>query len=272
MLQDEIRVHERERFVVQAAQVVTVVPDIRHAIRVSIDLVGEPNHLGRNIDADDPLEIGRKGLAETTDSTPEVERRGAIDVEAERTELVHQHRNLSAAGFQKAAKVPAAAGLGRVGENGPQRVVLCVQVPECLRLFHLMKYPATRHGPIFWRVGMSGLLVVFGRLLQVGVGRKVVLNPELRAGGLQKLVEGGSGGACLLGVELERRDAIERALFRIVVEIAAQHDASGFGKLHVQHLMSGRMPGSRLDDDGAVAEDVVVVSPIRIALLARKPP
>src|SRR6266576_2054040 len=84
------------------------------------------------------------------------------------------------------------------------------------------------------------LLVELWRFLQLGVDRH-------------------STRTSLLLVELERRDAIQSPLRRIVIEIAGQYDPAGLGQLHVQNLVALGVPGSRLDDDAAVTEHVVFI-------------
>jgi hypothetical protein len=54
-----------------------------------------------------------------------------------------------------------------------------------------------------------------GRLLELGVGEEVVLNPELRAGLFQEGINGHARGTCLGGIEFERGYAIERTLLGI---------------------------------------------------------
>src|ERR1700745_2517502 len=51
---------------------------------------------------------------------------------------------------------------------------------------------------------------------------------------------------------------MERALFGVVPEIPAEHDATRSGELHIERLMPGGVAGRELENHSAVAEDVVV--------------
>src|SRR5688572_26296394 len=67
----------------------------------------------------------------------------------------------------------------------------------------------------------SRVSVVIGwRLLQLGVRDHVVLNPELRAGLFQKHLQRLPRPAGLLLIEITNRQAIQRALLGIVVEVS----------------------------------------------------
>ena len=65
------------------------------------------------------------------------------------------------------------------------------------------------------------------------VGVDVVLDPELCAGTLQEGIDGNAGGAGLDGIELEDRDAVQFPFLGVMVEIAGENDAAGFGEIHV---------------------------------------
>src|SRR5947207_2691366 len=56
----------------------------------------------------------------------------------------------------------------------------------------------------------------------------------------------------------ERREILEFALRRIVVEIAAEHDRLGFREFHEQGLVTGRVARGRKNDDRSVTEHIVV--------------
>src|SRR5213594_2330186 len=81
--------------------------------------------------------------------------------------------------------------------------------------------PSTRR--LFSQLGStSDLLVVRGGLLQLRVRLEVVLNPQLRAGPLHEHFDRLTRGPRLLLVEFEDRQAAERALLRVVIQISRQ--------------------------------------------------
>ena len=95
----------------------------------------------------------------------------------------------------------------------------------------------------------AGPLVILRRLLlQFRMRVEVVLDPELRAGAREELLDRLSRRARLLFVELERRQPVQRALLRIVIQVARQHHAAGLRELHEEHLMAGRMSRRALED------------------------
>ena len=62
-------------------EIVANVAHVANAIRVLVDGVGEPDHLSRDVDADDPLEMRGQRLAEPSDAAPEVEGGAPVDGE-----------------------------------------------------------------------------------------------------------------------------------------------------------------------------------------------
>ena len=76
-----------------------------------------------------------------------------------------------------------------------------------------------------------GLLVKTRNFPELSIGIKVVLNPELSAGLLQERFHRRAGRGRLIRVELGGGNEIQLPLFRIVVQIAAQHDWAGFRQL-----------------------------------------
>lgn len=104
----------------------------------------------------------------------------------------------------------------------------------------------------------TGLLIVSRRFLELGVADKVVLNPQLRAGLFQKRIHGNSGCSRLILIEVKRRHAVQRALLWIVIKITGQQNASRPCQLQIQHLVALRVPRSPFDNDGPIAEHIMV--------------
>src|SRR5262245_11145419 len=85
-----------------------------------------------------------------------------------------------------------------------------------------------------------------------------MLNPQLRAAGFQESFEILPAFTREVSVKVEGWDAIERALFGIVIEVSRKHHRSGLCEFQEQHLMARSMAWSELDDDGSVAENIVI--------------
>src|SRR5438105_2553635 len=85
-----------------------------------------------------------------------------------------------------------------------------------------------------------------------------MLDPELRSSLSQQSFYGRARGGSLGGIEFGRRNAIELALFGIVIEVAAEHDRPGLCQLQKQHLMIRRMSGCRFDDHRSITKNVVI--------------
>src|SRR5205085_2518790 len=60
-------------------------------------------------------------------------------------------------------------------------------------------------------------------------------------------------------VEFCSWNLLELTLFRIVVEIAAEHDRTCLRQFQKQHLMCRRMSRRSLQDNSPVSEDVIVI-------------
>jgi len=73
-----------------------------------------------------------------------------------------------------------------------------------------------------------------------------VLDPKLSVCFLQEGVDRHSTRTSLLLVELERRDAIQSPLRRIVIEIAGQYDPAGLASFTYKNLVPGVCPGADL--------------------------
>lgn len=102
-------------------------------------------------------------------------------------------------------------------------------------------------------------IVELGGLFEFRIAGCVMLDPELRARFFQERFDGGSRGDGLLDIEFGGGQAIEFALFGIVVQVAADEHRAGVRQPEKEHLMTGRMPGRGLNDHGFVPEDVVFV-------------
>src|SRR6267143_2338263 len=116
---------------------------------------------------------------------------------------------------------------------------------------------------LLWRGIISlwnALIVVRGRLLQFGIGDDVMLNPERRPFFLQESFELGVGLHLHLGIPevRKRREVLQSALRRVVIEITAQKYRSSRGEFQKQRLVAGSVSRRRDDYDASIAEHVVV--------------
>ena len=84
------------------------------------------------------------------------------------------------------------------------------------RLWGRLTWPADASRPTASRRSV----VVLGRLLQLAVRDEVVLDPERRARARQESLELRAGRCRLRFADLERRQALQRALGRVVIEVA----------------------------------------------------
>jgi len=78
------------------------------------------------------------------------------------------------------------------------------------------------------------------------------------ATGFEKFFSLFTGFPSLLAIRIERRNTVERALFRIVIEISRQKNRTGFGKLDEKHLMAGGVTRSKFQYDRTIAKDVMI--------------
>ena len=76
-----------------------------------IDLGREANHFWGHIDPDDALEVCCQRLAEPTHAAAEIQRRLAMHIDSERSQLVHQERHFPPACLEEATEIPASARL-----------------------------------------------------------------------------------------------------------------------------------------------------------------
>src|SRR5260370_32454930 len=103
-------------------------------------------------------------------------------------------------------------------------------------------------------------VVILGSDLPLNPSGVVVLDPQLRLVLFHEFFDllAALGGLLLVGVE--RRNFLERNLFRIVIEIARQQDVPGVGELEIQGLVPGCMSGRGLDDHRAVAKHIMILA------------
>ena len=102
----------------------------------------------------------------------------------------------------------------------------------------------------------SGLIVKLGSLLDFRHRGKVVLDPELGAGFLQKRFDRSSRGGRLRGIEFRGWDLIELSFLGIVIEVATQNDRTCLRQFQKQHLMPRRVSW-RLDNrDRTISKEV----------------
>src|SRR5688572_15230465 len=110
-------------------------------------------------------------------------------------------------------------------------------------------------GAACWSVMKPVLVVVRGGLLELGIRGIVVLNPQLCPGPDQEGLDRLPSGARLLFAEFGDRQAIERALLWIVIQIPRKHDATSPCEFDVQHLVSGSVARRNSQDDRPIAKD-----------------
>src|SRR5579884_3238516 len=126
-----------------------------------------------------------------------------------------------------------------------------------LRIFMLVLLPS-RSETVY--CGSRRRSLVKGRgLLEPGVADKIVLDPQLRAGLLQEYFQFGPGGRSLLLIEFGYRQAVQRALLGVVIEISAQHHRPGLLQLQKQGLVPRGMAGRGENQNGAISKHVVLV-------------
>src|SRR5438309_12011116 len=90
------------------------------------------------------------------------------------------------------------------------------------------------------------------------------LRPRLRQEGLKFLPRSLRNSRRLLAI----RHGTQLEILGIVIEIAAQYDGPGFGKLHIKRLVPRCMAGCEYEHHRAVAEDVVLAfAHLRLAVL-----
>src|SRR6266550_4114174 len=102
------------------------------------------------------------------------------------------------------------------------------------------------------------LIVIFWSVLLPGKEIDIVPDPQLRPGFPQKLLKPFPRRLRNPRRFFAFRHGIQLEILGIVVEIAAQYDASSLRKLHIKRLMPGCMTGCEQEHDRTIAEHVVV--------------
>src|ERR671930_1552844 len=81
-----------------------------------------------------------QSLREPSDAASEIVRAIGFHDDAEARQLVQQRRDLGDAGLKKPLNVPFAAVLGRVRQDGPQRIALSMRVPQAAAGFERLAH------------------------------------------------------------------------------------------------------------------------------------
>ena len=129
VLKDQRRIGEAEGRFVEEQRIGRRVQVVGAAIGMAIVAGGGSQHRARDVNAVAALEVAGQRLRDPSDAAAEVERTAARHLEVQRRRPVQRRRNLFGAVPEELFGIPAAAALGGIGEDGPERIAPAESIP-----------------------------------------------------------------------------------------------------------------------------------------------